>query len=113
MAKRNEALQAQCRAYLTKLQYLAKKHGLGGWVTDIILANKRKECEGTQHEVEMLARAVDEERIARTDIPQMLGKSYRQCVDDDDFSKVKKLKRVGDYSKLSALLYKQKLKNNK
>ena len=104
--QRNETLQALCRDYLLRLRYMAKKHGID--VDGIIRANKRNECEATQKEVEMLARCVDDERISRTDIPKLLGESYRQSESDGVFGKIKKLKRVGIYSKVSALLYKNK-----
>ena len=110
MSKRDECLQALCRSYLRKLRHIASKHGLGSFVDGIIKANRRRECEGTRKEVEMLARMVDEERIERSDIPEALGKSYRKCIEDGDFDRVKKLKRVGIYSKLSVLLYKNQKK---
>ena len=56
----------------------------------------------------MLSRLVDDERMARADIPVLLGKSYRECCDDDDFDKIAKLRRVGLYSKVSALLHKNR-----
>ena len=102
---RNETLQALCRDYLGKLRYMAKKHGID--VDSIIRANKRSECEATKKEVEMLSRLCDDERVARTDIPDLLGKSYRQCNDDGDFDRIKKLRHVGIYSKISALLTKE------
>ena len=104
MAKRNETLQALCRDYLGKLRYMAKKHGID--VDSIIRANKRKECEATNKEVEMLSRCVDDERVSRTDVPKILGKSYRQSNEDGDFERIKKLKYQGIYSKVSTLLYK-------
>lgn len=104
--ERDEALQSLCREYLTRLRYLADKHGIGGFVSDLIHANRRKECEGTRHEVEMLARMVNDDRIGRSDIPNILGKSYRQCHDDGDFDKIKKLPRQGIYSKVHTLLFK-------
>jgi hypothetical protein len=107
---RDERLQALCRGYLRKLRHTARKYGLGGFIDDIVKANRRNECEGTRKEVEMLARMVDEERIERSDIPDTLGKSYRKCVEDGDFDRIKKLKRVGIYSKLSVLLYKNQKK---
>lgn len=110
-AKRNEILQAMCRDYLTRLRYMGRKHGID--VDAIIRANKRKECVATNKEVEMLSRCVDDERISRVEIPTMLGKSYRQCCEDEDFEKIKKLKRVGIYSKISAILYKTKRTKNK
>ena len=106
MTKRNETLQALCRDYLGKLRYMAKKHGID--VDSIIRANKRKECEATNKEVEMLSRCVNDERVSRTDIPKILGKSYRQSNEDGDFERIKKLKYQGIYSKVSALLFKSK-----
>ena len=106
MAKRNETLQALCRDYLGKLRYMAKKHGID--VDSIIRANKRKECSGTEYECQMLARMCDDERVSRTDVPKILGKSYRQSNEDGDFERIKKLKYQGIYSKVSALLYKSR-----
>ena len=106
MTIRDETLQALCRDYLSRLRYMAKKHGID--VDSIIRANRRKECEATNKEVEMLARCVDDERISRTDIPKLLGESYRQSESRGVFDKIKKLRRVGIYSKVSALLFKSK-----
>jgi hypothetical protein len=62
----------------------------------------------------MLERIVDDERIERKDIPSIVGKSYRQCVDENVFDKIDTLKRQGIYSRLSALLFKEKeVKRNK
>ena len=106
MTKRNETLQALCRDYLGKLRYMGKKHGID--VNSIIRANRKGECSGTEHEVQMLSRMVDDERISRTEVPKILGKSYRQANEDEDFEHIKKLRRVGIYSKVSALLYKSR-----
>lgn len=108
MHNHNDGLQALCRHYLKRLRYMAKKHGLSVWLNETIAANKRNECEATQKEVEMLARIVDEERVERKEIPKMLDKSYRQCCDDGVFDKIRRLPRVGIYSKVSAILYKSK-----
>ena len=102
MTKRNETLQALCRDYLGRLRYMAKKHGID--VDSIIRANKRKECSGTEYECQMLARMCDDERVSRTDVPKILGKSYRQANDDGDFEHIKRLKHQGIYSKVSAIL---------
>lgn len=110
MTKRNETLQALCRDYLSRLRYMAKKHGID--VDSIIRANKRNECEATNKEVEMLARCVDDERISRADIPKMLGEPYRKSENDGVFDKIKKLRHVGIYSKVSALIYKNKRNEN-
>ena len=111
MAERNETLQALCRDYLGKLRHMGKKHGID--VDSIIKLNKRGECSATNREVEMLSRCVDEERVSRTDIPKMLGKSYRQSNEDEDFERIKKLKHQGIYSKVSALLFAAKQKKEK
>lgn len=111
MVGRNETLQALCRDYLSRLRYMAKKHGID--VDSIVRANKRNECEATQKEVEMLARCVDDERVSRTDIPEILDKSYRQANEDEDFEHIKKLKHQGIYSKVSALLFAAKQKKEK
>lgn len=106
MTKRNETLQALCRDYLSRLRYMAKKHGID--VDSIIRANKRKECSGTEYECQMLARMCDDERVSRTEVPKILGKSYRQSNEDGDFERIKKLKHQGIYSKVSALLFKSR-----
>lgn len=87
---------------------MGRKHGID--VDAIIRANKRKECVATNKEVEMLSRCVDDERISRVEIPTMLGKSYRQCCENGVFDKIKTLKRVGIYSKVGALLFKERVK---
>lgn len=74
----------------------------------LIEQNRRKECEATRNEVELLSRAVDDERLSRGEVSEILGKSYRKCVKDGDFDCIKKLKRVGIYSKISVLLRKNK-----
>ena len=102
-------LQALCRDCLSRLRYVAKKHGIN--VDSMIRANKRNECEATNKEVEMLSRLVDDERVSRKDIPAIVGKTYRQCCDDGTFDRIKTLKRVGIYSKVSAMLYKTKKVN--
>lgn len=105
MTKRNETLQSLCRNYLRELRHIGLKYGID--VLPIIILNKRNQCEGTEQEVQMLSRMVDDERVSRTDIPKILGKSYRQSYEDGDFEKIKKLKHQGTYSKVSTLLYKE------
>jgi len=110
LKQRNETLQALCRDYLGRLRYMAKKRGID--VDSIIRANRKGECSGTEHEVQMLSRMVDDERISRTDIPKMLGESYRKSENNGVFDKIKKLRHVGIYSKVSALIYKNKRNEN-
>ena len=109
MAVRNETLQALCRDYLSRLRYMAKKHGID--VDSIIRANRRNECEATRKEVEMLSRCVDDERVSRNDIPKILGESYRKSESSRVFDRIKKLRRVGIYSKVSAILFGNELKS--
>lgn len=104
---RNERLQAVCRDYLRRARPIANRFGLGGFVDSLISANVRNECSGTEEEVELLARCVDDERLSRQEVPKLLGKSYRQCYEDGDFDRIRKLKRTGIYSKVSALLGKK------
>ena len=99
---RNETLQALCRDYLGRLRYMGKKHGID--VDSIIRANKRKECSGTEYECQMLARMCDDERVSRTEVPKILGKSYRQANEDGDFDRIKRLRHQGIFSKVSAIL---------
>lgn len=107
--KRNERLQAICRAYLRKMRHLAAKHGLGGWIDSTIKANARAECSGTEHEVRMLSRLCDDERVNRDDIQGLLSCSL--C--DINFGKIRKLPRHGIYSKVDAIMYGEKIKKRK
>ena len=102
MTKRNETLQALCRDYLSKLRRLGKRHGID--VDGLIAMNRRKECSATEHEVELLSRVCDDERVSRAEVPKILGKTYRQANDDGDFDRIKRLKHVGIFSKVSAIL---------
>ena len=91
---------------------MARKYGLGDFVEDTIKANKDGKCKGTEHECEMLARMVNDERLHRKDIPKVLGKTYNKAFDNNDFERIKKFKRQGIYSKVSALLLKAELEAN-
>lgn len=108
---RKTELQRICREYLSKLKGMAKRHGLSDVLANLIEANRREECEATEREVKALSRFCDDERLARSDIPNLLGKSYRQCCEDGDFDKIERLKRVGIYSKVNALLWKVRAHN--
>lgn len=104
----NQILQALCRKYLKQLELVADKYGMGDMVRELRKDNERERCVATKEEVEMLSRAVDKERVTRAQIPKILGKSYRQCCDDEDFEKIEKLPRSGIYSRISTLLYKHR-----
>ena len=69
MAK--DVLQSLCREYLSRLRYMAEKHGLLPWVDKTSKANRRHECEATKNEVEMLSRLCTDERVPRDDVPKM------------------------------------------
>lgn len=101
-------LQSLCRDYLSKIRPIARSHGLETIVDCLLEANASKQCSATEAEVLLLSRVVDDERISRTDVPKILGKSYRKCVEEGDFEKVKTLRHVGIYSKVSALLLKRR-----
>lgn len=108
---RNDKLRQICRKYLQRLRHMADKHGLTSWLNQAIKDTKREDCEPTEHECAMLSRLVDDERLTRVEVSPILGKSYQDCFDNDDFDKIKKLKRVGIYSKVNTLLYAESLKN--
>lgn len=110
---RHKTLQALCREYLGRARDLARRHGLDGIVDELIRSNQREECIATEEDVETLSRMANDERIRRTELPKMLGKSYRECVEDEDFESVKRLPRVGIYSNVSARLYSSELKAKK
>jgi hypothetical protein len=90
---------------------MADKHGLSSWLNQAIKDTKRSDCSPTEKECEMLSRLVDDERIQRTDVPPLLSKTYRECFDNNDFENIKKLKRVGLYSKVDTMLYAESLKH--
>ena len=107
---RDDTLQRICRRYMLRLVPLARKFGLGGFVMGLVRSNYRRECAATEDEVAMLSRMCDDERLRRDEVPGVLGKSYRQSYDDGDFGKVRTLRRVGIYSKISALLLGEELR---
>lgn len=110
---RNAKLRQICRKYLQGLRHMADKRGLTSWLNQAIKDTKRKGCEPTEKECEMLSRLVDDERLTRVEVPPILGKGYQDCFNDDDFDKIKKLKRVGIYSKVDTLLYAERIKQQK
>jgi predicted transcriptional regulator len=103
---RNETLQSLCREYLGRLKDTANNLGLLHWVNKTIEDSEKNKCEATEEQVEMLARMCDDERVSRSDVPKLLGKSYRKSFEDGDFENIKTLKHVGIYSKVKTLLFK-------
>ena len=108
--EQNKELQRITRRYLGFLSPIAEKFGLGKWLKEIIDLNEQDKCSATEEECRMLTRLCDDERVARHDIPKMIGKSYRNCVDNEIFERLKTLKRVGIYDKISVLLFKKSQK---
>lgn len=92
---------------------MARKHGLLPQLNNLIAMNKRRECVGTEREVQMLSRMVDDERLSRKEIPRVIGKSYRRCEEDGTFDRIKKLRYLGIYSKVDVLLRKENVKSTK
>jgi hypothetical protein len=113
MVMRNETLQALCRDYLSKLRYMARKHGLLPQLNALIASNRNGSCSATEKEVNALSRLCDDERLSRKEIPRVIGKSYRRCEEDGTFDRIKKLRYLGIYSKVDVLLRKEKVKSTK
>ena len=109
----NNDLQAIARSYLVRLRKTASKRGLLPWLDKTIADNKANRCAATKDEVRMLARLCDDDSLKRTDVPKILGKSYRRCVDDEDFERIPTVPRRGIYDKISALLLAMKTKRKK
>lgn len=105
-------LQHIARHYLLFLKDIdiASKLGLNEWLDNLIEENNRGECSATEEECRMLSRLCDDERVARHNVPEIIGKSYRYCVDNEIFEKLKTLKRVGIYDKISVILFKKRQK---
>ena len=110
---RHDKIQQLCVNYLNKLKGVASKFGLKDFVSKTIEANKRKECKATEEDVEMLARIADDNRVNRVDVPPILHKGYRECHEKDLFYNVRKYPNRGTYSRVSAELYANDLKNEK
>jgi hypothetical protein len=104
----NDKLQTICRDYLHRLKGIASDYGLDKFIDETIELNKQDKCQGTEEQCNMMARILDDERLERKDVPKVLGKSYRECHNDGTFNKIKKLNRVGIYSKVSTLLLNSK-----
>lgn len=111
--KKLEKLQSMCRNYLKEIKNIAKHYGLKDFVTNMIVANKNGDCKADVDDVEMLARIVNDDRIKRTEIPKILGLSYRQCVDQELFENIDRVDERGTYSRVSTELFKCELENNK
>ena len=103
--RKDDILQSLCRAYLKRLLGMAEKRGMVNVVGSFIKENVRGECKATRDEVEALSCLCDDERIKRSDIPMLVGKSYRECCEGGVFGAIGTLRHVGIYSKVDALLY--------
>jgi hypothetical protein len=103
----DDNLQRLVRSYLKRLSHMASKHHLLPWLKDVIRQNKKGECKATRHEANLLARIVDDESVLRKDIPKLIGKSYRHCVENNIFGSITKLKPKGNYSKIDVMMLKE------
>ena len=109
-----EALQTLARKYLRKLIPDAKDIGLEKEIQNIIKDNEDGRCEAKKKQVDKLARILEDGNIIYCDIPDLVGKSYRSLFENDLVSKfVRKFKKQGQYSRVDAMLLKDKLKNKK
>lgn len=99
-----DVLQSICREYLMRVRPIAVRFGLGGFVDAMIADNASGACKGTEEEVELLSRVCDDERVSRAELPKVLGRSYRKAYESGYIDRVRKLRRVGIYSKVSAML---------
>lgn len=110
----DDNLQAIAREYLSRLRYMARKHGLDGWLMDVLRENRAKRCEATKNEVRMLSQLCDDANVKRTDVPKILGKSYRYCVDENIFDRIRtNTANRAIYDKVSVLLLSGKLNKKK
>ena len=105
-------LQENFRSYIKVLKNKFDNETVSECINKLLRDNVNGDCAATEEQVDMIAKLVDEDRMKREEIPRMFGKSYKQCVDDNIFSKIKTLPKVGIYSKVSALLLKDKLEKN-
>lgn len=106
----NEIRQSLFRSMLERTRGMAKAAGLGEWVERTLSENKSGRCAATDEQVDMLSRMLDEERIDRRDVPRELGLSYRFCVENGVFERLRKLLHLGTYSRTDTAVMKNKLK---
>jgi Trp operon repressor len=102
-------LQEIFRSYIKVLKNKFDNETVSECINKLLCDNENGKCSATEEQVDMIAKLVDEDRMKREEIPQMFGKSYKQCVEGNIFNKIKTLPKVGIYSKVSALLLKDKL----
>lgn len=100
-------LQELCRKYLRMLLPIAKSIGLEDFINTTIEKNEKGECIATKEQVDLLAKMCDDDRIRRDEIPQHAGISYRSCMLIDLFSRIRKFKDRGAYSKIDVMLFKE------
>lgn len=106
----SDNLQAIARKYLSRLRYMANKHGLGVWVDTTIADNRNGRCKATENEVRMLSRLCNDSNVKRTDVPKILEKSYRYCVETGVFERLKtNISNRATYDKVSVLMLGRRL----
>ena len=102
-------LQQLCRKYLKKLYRKARDIGLDKFVERTIAENENGRCTATVEQVNMLASMCEDNRVKREEIPNIVGKSYRFCLTGNLFKRIRKFKDKGIYSKVDAIILKDKL----
>lgn len=102
-------LQKMCRKYLKRLLPATKEVGLEEFVVTTINKNKSGTCVATRQQVDMLASMCEDNRVKREEIPNIVGKSYRFCLTGNLFKRIRKFKDKGIYSKVDAIILKDKL----
>lgn len=104
-----DKLQQLCRKYLKKLYRKARDIGLDEFVERTITENENGRCTATVEQVNMLASLCGDDRIKREEIPNLLGLSYRKCNEQKIFKRIRKFKDKGIYSKVDAIILKDKM----
>ena len=93
------------------LYRLRKKLSNSARCTEFIDGLRRDSIRGTcvadEGEVRLLSNALGEGTIKRREIPKKLGISYRQCIKEGIFKKIKKTRKVGIYDRISVSLFKR------
>ena len=87
----------------------ARDIGLDEFVEKTIAENENGRCTATVEQVNMLASLCGDDRIKREEIPNLLGLSYRKCNEQKIFKRIRKFKDKGIYSKVDAIILKDKM----
>lgn len=107
----HDTLQLLARKYLFRLKKQAKKVGLEEDVDKLIKDNKNGLCIAEKDQVDLLSRAVEDDRIKYDDITHFVHYPFRKIYKENMIAKfIRKFKNRGQYSKVDAEILKNKLK---